>query len=254
MKKLSVFLAMLLMLCLVLPFSAMADGEEKMFWVTHFNDGRSEGTGAIFTETDTAGGWWIHVAFAPVEGVENTYEIVEMTNGLGDGKAATVAVPEGGFVWASNYGNDYSASGGTNYTSPNCSGAINEANSTWKKGQQYTFTGLDLENQTIPTTTPEVNWYDDAYVCTATYSLYKDVEAPVTSTPVVDDNDDNDNNDNSSKPESSSAESSVAESTADSSTESGAEEDGDNTVLWIIIGVVGVVVIAGVVVVVLKKK
>ena len=117
MKKLSVFLAMLLMLCLVLPFSAMADGEEKMFWGTHFNDGFVEGSGVIYTETDTAGGWWIHVAFAPVEGVENTYEIVEMTNGLGDGSAAGVAVPEGGFVWASNYGNDYPTISGSGIVS-----------------------------------------------------------------------------------------------------------------------------------------
>ena len=84
-------------------------GEAEMFWVTHFNDGSSEGAGAIFTETDTAGGWWIHVAFAPaqVEDLENVYEIVELTNGLSDGSATTVAVPEGGFVWAINTGNNY---------------------------------------------------------------------------------------------------------------------------------------------------
>ena len=150
-------------------------GETSMFWISHFNDGFVEGSGVIFPTTDAAGGWWLHVAFKPVEveGLENVYEIVEITNGLADGSAATVAVPEGGFVWAANTGNNYPAinpdGSGIDYTSPHCSDAINAA-TLWMVGDKLQITGLDLEGMTIPTTTEGVNWYDDAYVCTATWA------------------------------------------------------------------------------------
>ena len=155
--------------------------EPEMFWLTHYNDGFVEGSGVIFTEEDTAGGWWIHVAFAPIAGVENAYEIVEITNGLADGSAAKVAVPEGGFVWAANYGNDYPSiypddSTAIDYTSPNCSDAIGRA-TAWKVGDKFVISGVDFE--TIPTSTPDVMWYDDAYVCTATIAPYVPSEEPV---------------------------------------------------------------------------
>ena len=146
----------------------------SMFWVTHFNDGTAEGAGSIFTEADNAGGWWIHVAFAPteVEGLENIYEIVALTNGLADGTATAVDVPEGGFVWAINYGNDYISlnMGDTDFTSPNCNGMVEQAK-LWAVGDKIQFAGLDLEGLTIPTDTPDTLWYDDAYVCTATWAF-----------------------------------------------------------------------------------
>ena len=40
-------------------------GEDHLFWVTHYNDGTVEGAGTVFTREDTAGGWWLHVGFAP---------------------------------------------------------------------------------------------------------------------------------------------------------------------------------------------
>jgi len=148
--------------------------EPSMFWVTHFNDGASEGAGAIFTETDTAGGWWIHVAFAPttVEGVESVYEIVALTNGLADGLATAVEVPEGGFVWAINTGNDYISlgMGDTDFTSPNCNGMVEQAR-LWAVGDKIQILGVDLEGLTVPTETADVQWYDDAYVCTATWAM-----------------------------------------------------------------------------------
>ena len=172
------------------PVEPDAPAEPEMFWLTHYNDGFVEGSGVIFTEEDTAGGWWIHVAFAPIAGAENAYEIVEITNGLSDGSATTVAVPEGGFVWASNYGNNYPALGGygddaIDYTSPNCTDAINRA-TAWQVGDQFVISGVDFE--TIPTSTPDVNWYDDAYVCTATIAPYVPGSAPETpDTPITGD-------------------------------------------------------------------
>lgn len=163
--------AVLIVLCGGLWASAETTvGEDHLFWVTHYNDGTVEGAGTIFTEEDTAGGWWLHVAFAPVK-PDGVYEITAISNGLADGSATALAVPEGGFVWAANYGNDYASmeGGGIDYTGENCSSAIEYAK-TWTVGQQFTIHGVDFEN--IPTSTAEKKWYDPGYVCTATIALY----------------------------------------------------------------------------------
>lgn len=170
-------LSLLLMLCMLLsviaPTAVIAEpsAETEVFWLTHYNDGKVEGSGVIFTSEDTAGGWWLHVAFAPIDGVKNAYEIVEISNGVADGLASPVAVPEGGFVWASNYGNDYPSlgMGDTDYTNYNCTAAITRA-FAWAVGDQFVIEGVDFE--TIPTSTPETLWYDDAYVCTSTITPY----------------------------------------------------------------------------------
>ena len=60
---------------------------------------------------------------------------------------------------------------GPDYTSPNCNNMIADA-LTWKVGDKFVFEGLDLEGKTVPTSTPDTNWYDDAYVCTAKYAAY----------------------------------------------------------------------------------
>ena len=154
-------------------------GEAQMFWVTHFADSSVEGAGSIFTQSYSGAGWWLHVAFAPVtvEGAENAYEIVAISSGLADGSATPLDIPEGGFVWAANYGNNYpqiNADGsGIDYTSPNCSGAIDTAK-LWMVGDKMQILGLDLEGMTIPTDTADVIYYDDAYVCTATWAPIND--------------------------------------------------------------------------------
>lgn len=180
--------ALLLSVALICTFglvvgSAETDlpSEDRLLWTTHYNDGTVEGAGVIFTQTDTAGGWWIHVAFKPSE-IQSVYEITDITNGLSDGSATTLAVPEGGFVWAANYGNDYASmeGGGINYTSENCNSAIGYA-LTWKIGERYTVHGVDFS--AVPTSTPELKWYDSEYICTATIAPYRDDSAeadPVT--------------------------------------------------------------------------
>lgn len=145
--------------------------EDRLFWVTHYNDGTVEGAGVIFTEEDTAGGWWLHVAFAPTK-TAGVYEITAITNGLSDGSATAVEVPEGGFVWAANYGNDYASmeGGGINYTSETCTSAIEYAK-TWSVGDRFAVHGVDFES--VPTSTSELNWYDAQYVCTATIAPHQ---------------------------------------------------------------------------------
>ena len=171
-KVIALALAVVMLVSVVccLGLSASADKPEaEMFWLTHYGNNTVEGAGSIFTETYSGAAWWLHVAFKPVAGTENAWEVVEICNGLPDGTATPLAIPENGFVWAANYGNDYPAlnMGDTDFTSPNCSAAIGRA-TAWKVGDQFVITGLDLKGKTVPTTTPEINWYDDAYVCTAT--------------------------------------------------------------------------------------
>ena len=104
-RIISVFAVALL---LVMAFASFAvSAEESTFHVTHYNDSAAEGACVIFTETYSGGGWWIHVAFAPVEGKENTYEIVEMVNGVSDGSGVPLEIPEGGFVYGLNTGNNW---------------------------------------------------------------------------------------------------------------------------------------------------
>ncbi|MBO5914440.1 MAG: hypothetical protein J6Q72_03745, partial [Clostridia bacterium] len=151
--------------------------QPKLFWFTHVNDNTVEGAGSIFTEAYTGAGWWIHVAFAPVADAEGAYEIVAISNGLADGKGVAQEIPEGGFVWAANTGNDYPSlnpddTTAIDYTSPNCTAAIADA-TTWTVGMQFVFDGFDPLNPEVPTSTPDVKWYDDAYVCTATYAPYE---------------------------------------------------------------------------------
>ncbi len=178
---------------------------ENTFWVTHFDDMYSEGAGSIYTTTDIGGGWWLHVAFAPVEGTE-PYEIVEISNGLANGSGKALSVPAGGFVWAANYGNNYPAINGSgiNFTSPASKSAIDIA-AQWKVGDRFVFTGLDLVNKTIPTTTPALDWYSEYYVCTATFEVYApetdDSSENVSEEPSIDDSSDDTSDDPSVDPE-----------------------------------------------------
>ncbi|MBQ8896522.1 MAG: hypothetical protein IJY88_07005 [Clostridia bacterium] len=146
----------------------------KLFWLTHYEDNASEGAGTIFTEAYTRGSWFLHIAFEPTS-IENVYKIIEISDGTDVGDGTPLAIPNGGFVYCLNYGNDYPTingdGSGTDYTSANCTGAIIDA-LTWKVGDMLRISGIDTVNKTIPTTTVNKNWYDDGYVCTANYVKY----------------------------------------------------------------------------------
>ena len=160
--------------------------QAKVFWVTHYNDTQAEGAGVIFTESDTAGGWSTHVAFKPVEGEEGVWEITAISLGVGTGQATTVEIPEGGFVYALNIGNDWpklvAENPGTyddhanepNYTTTICNNLGQTEMPRWKVGDKFKIEGLtaeDIANLTVPTSTADTPWYEDGYVCTATYTV-----------------------------------------------------------------------------------
>ena len=192
-KLLAVFLAVLFVLPMaVFQGSAVtlapSDGWSDM-WLTHFNTQYSEGSGAIVLdeEFNVHQTWKINYAFAPVAELPGVYEIVEINNSL-DGSANDVAaVPDGGFIYSLNYGNDYTATGGTiNYTSDSCSNMINSVKDDWAVGDRFQFKNLNLESLVAPTLTPTTNWYDDAYICTAKYRKYVPGEEPVREMITVD--------------------------------------------------------------------
>ncbi len=177
----------------------IVEPEKFTFWVTHFNDNSVEGSGAIMTQSYTGCAWSIHVAFSPVAGT-NAYEITAISDGTDAGAGKPLAIPIGGFVWVSNYGNNYPAiyesspgayswcAGLPDYTSDACTSMILRA-LEWSVGDRFVFEGLDLSSKTVPTSTSYLNWYDDNYVCTATYYEYVEPsvepEDPEVSEPEV---------------------------------------------------------------------
>ena len=162
---------------------------DNMLWVTHFNNFKAEGAGAIITDSSLEPSVWNnYYAFKPVSGT-NAYEITAISIGS-EGKSVMPAIPEGGFVYSINAGNNYPALNSTgstagqypdlpDYTSENCSTML-AAVAQWQIGDQFIFGNLDLKGETIPTTTSSLAWYDDGYVCTATYqSLSDSTEDPI---------------------------------------------------------------------------
>lgn len=255
MKRFTALLIALLMLCLLVPAGVSAE-EEKPLWITHFNNNTVEGSGVIFTDSYSGAVWWLHYAFAPTE-EEGVYEIVDSSNGLADGTATALEIPEGGFVWAANTGNDYITLNpndptAIDYTSPNCSNCINDVLMSWMVGTLVKFNGLDLEGQTIPTSTADVNWYEDAYVCTATYTICEATAGDETEEPAT-------SSEAESKVESSATispsepESSVA-ATSEADTSVVEEDGGLSTGVLVAIIVAVVAVVAAVAVVLVKKK
>ena len=148
--------------------------EAKLLWLTHYNSLGNEGSGVVMSEPYTGGEWWFHCSFAPVDGEDGVYVIVEVLDGSSDGSGHSLDIPDGGFVYALHTGNNYD--GGIDYTTEVGATMLTEAR-TWKAGEKFTFTGIDFENFTdVPTETPTLNWYEDGdngtghYVCTATYT------------------------------------------------------------------------------------
>lgn len=148
--------------------------ESKLLWLTHYNTLSNEGSGVVMSEPYTGGEWWFHCSFAPVDGEDGVYVIVEVLDGSSDGSGHSLDIPEGGFVYALHTGNNYE--GGIDYTTEVGATMLTEAR-TWKAGEKFTFTGIDFENFTdVPTETPTLNWYEDGdngtgnYICTATYT------------------------------------------------------------------------------------
>lgn len=167
--------------------STSSESVSEPFWLTHYNNVNAEGAGSVMTSAYTGGAWYLHVAFAPVSGTD-AYEITAISDGTGKGDGTPLSIPSGGFVYTINKGNDWPTICAANpgayswatslpdYTSDSCSSMLERA-LTWSVGDKFVFSGLDLSASKIPTSTSSLNWYDDAYVCTATVAEYAETSA-----------------------------------------------------------------------------
>ena len=82
----------------------ITDGDP--FWLTHYNNIEAEGAGSVMTSSYSGGAWYLHVAFSPVAGTP-AYEITAISDGTKDGSAKALEIPNGGFVYTINKGNDW---------------------------------------------------------------------------------------------------------------------------------------------------
>lgn len=109
--KLTAVLLSVLMLIGLMPFSVFAYGEEDgKLSITHFNTFTPEGAGAILTPAagDTVPSsyaWWVLVTFDWDE-TDYCYKVTRVQNAGGVDKSTT-EIPEKGFVYAVNIGNNY---------------------------------------------------------------------------------------------------------------------------------------------------
>lgn len=302
MKKLITFAVVIAMLFTFASFTASAEG--TTFWLTQYDDNSVEGAGVIFTVSDGAGQWWHHFAFAPVKGTKDAYEIVNLSN-ASSGTAEPIEIPEGGFVYACNMGNNWpqliadnnvKGDGATglwyddemHVNMPNyISNGINDmwgVIANWSVGDRFVIHGLDLENFTVPTSTPDKQWYEDGYVCTATFEVYDGSNATPDGDAGTEESKAEESKPEESKPEESKPEESkpeeskpgetsvddgkteeskdiiAPESTAEGESAPAAESaaepasSGSNTWLWIVIACAAVAVIAVVGALIAKKK
>ena len=181
----------------VLPYVSIADykGEPELengqlLWLTHFNSNSVEGAGTIFTNEYSGCAWWLNVSFKPVEGLDGVYEVVAKSDGASVGGATPLPIPEGGFVYAVNNGNNYvninSDEHDANFSNKASSNMIATAR-TWKVGDKIRFSGLNLVSQRIPTTTEYIDYYSPNYVCNARFEMYNDgsEEDDTEKTPIL---------------------------------------------------------------------
>lgn len=175
---------------------AESSEEEKIEWtlfrVTAIDDvyGKTEGACMIFTKADQVGPYCYHVAFRPAG--NDTWEVVETAGAGGD--TVALNVPEGGFVYAANIGNDWPSlvaqnnvkgDGATGlwYDDPMHTELPNFATKAsqdafaiagaFKVGDVVAFDGFDPMSGEIPTSTPEKGYWEDDYVCTSYFRLLK---------------------------------------------------------------------------------
>ncbi len=228
------------------------------FFVSHFNE-VYDGASVIMTKEYANCDYWLHIAFAPVEGQEGMYQVTAMQNGLTDGSASTpFEIPEGGFVWCMHSGTDNSATGGINYNTATITHAI-EVGKSLDVGRVVCFENVDFEGEDVHSVNGlTVMWYDSGYQFNSKIHIMlndgEDMPSDESSEDVSSEepsvapesSDDEDSNEE---------ESSVSPESKDESSNVPATNDQSGSFpWWIIIAVVAVVVIAVVVFIIIKKK
>ena len=192
---------MLAIICVLPAFAFQTVNAEpnewETFWLTTYNDCSQEAGAAIITANEfnviNAWAWRYICVFEPVENRAGVFELTHKFDYLGDSNTSEgvitdftgFSVPDGGFIYNINVGNDYSATGGINYVNDQTNKALEVAKS-WELGTQFEFVNLNIESLVAPTVTPNLKWYESGYICTAKYRVYKEEARPVSETVVID--------------------------------------------------------------------
>jgi hypothetical protein len=281
MKKIvSLMMVVMLLAVTAIPLSLFASAEAAPFNVTHFNNSEVEGACVIFTTSYSGCAWWAHVAFSPVDGEENMFEIVEIVNGLGDGGGTPLDIPEGGFVYALNSGNNWgdltqaAIDAGnlesqwwyanylqdeeyytTNFQNTATQDMIT-AMGTWAVGDKFVFEGLNLDTLEVPTSTSDILWYEEGYTSTATYAPAVDSDLLPSESDPTDESTPADESDTDDK-----SVADVSEPLETSEVPETSENDESSSVNLVLVyvacgvaAVIAVVVVVVIVVIVIKKK
>ncbi|HAN20555.1 MAG: hypothetical protein A2Y15_01040 [Clostridiales bacterium GWF2_36_10] len=164
--KLSAVLMSLFLLVGMLPISSIAYGStDNKLIVTHLNTASTEGAGVILTpttgETVSSGyNWWMLFTFDWNE-TDNCYKVTKVQTNANNSDKSTTVIPENGFVYAVNTGNNYSSSGGINYITTSVTNSYNYAKTLTVGAKAYVY-NTDIKNDVIDNN--GVNWYESTYV------------------------------------------------------------------------------------------
>ncbi len=172
MKKIALVLCFVLLLPIFCIYATAADygtATQKLI-VTHINENYSllEGTGVIYSTSSNGTissygsfDWWYVVVFE-WNSSDKCFEVKSVNTAMGSSKADTV-IPENGFVYCCNTGNDYPALGvpsKPNYVTKAVSDSCTLATSL-KKGDKAYLYNTDLLNAIVKNNGKE--WYKDGY-------------------------------------------------------------------------------------------
>lgn len=172
MKKISLLLCILFLLSVFCTVASANDygSDTKKLLITHINEGYSghEGTGIIYTTSSDGTlspfgsfDWWNVVAFEWSDD-DNCFVVKSIDTKMGSTKASVV-IPENGFVYCCNVGNDYPSLGDS--TKPDYTTDAMDATcayvQTLKTGDKAYLYGVDILNATVDTNSAE--WYTDDF-------------------------------------------------------------------------------------------
>lgn len=173
--KLTAIFLSLLMIVSIMPITGIAYGStDKKLVITHLNNSVCEGAGVIITpstgDTIASGyAYWVLVTFDWNE-TDYCYKVSKVQGANGVDKSSTI-IPENGFVYAVNFGNNYPKlyedegdlqyANKPNYVNSRTSDSYNYANSLAIGTKAYVYNS-DLLNGILDNNGAE--WYTDSYV------------------------------------------------------------------------------------------
>lgn len=175
-KLISIFLSLLLLFSMS-PFTVFAEQEEPVkLYITHINESSSGKEGAALVLTPDVGetvqskgnfAWWRLVTFE-WDATENCYKVTNIQLNANNQDKSTTKIPENGFVYAINTGNDYSSSGGINYRTERILNCFASLQNVTVGTKAYVY-NTDLKNGAISTN--GLAWYNPNYVTNSYITL-----------------------------------------------------------------------------------